>query len=125
MTTTFAAKGWTSFEHLRTVNGEVCPTFKAACVGMNLIENDKMWIDCMGESKNLYTSTSCTNLLIAIFSENEVANPWGLFDRYQDFLMTDFLYECQQQHHQHPHAVALNDLLLDTDQGLQMRCKTN
>ena len=52
-------------------------TFKAACVAMNLIENDKMWIDCMDEAMNLYTATSCTNLLIAILSENEVANPWG------------------------------------------------
>ena len=92
---------------------------------MNLIENDKMWIDCMDEAKNLYTATSCTNLLIAILSENEVANPQGLFDRYQDFLITDFLYEQQQQQHQHPNAVALNDLLLAIDQALQMRGKTN
>ena len=52
-------------------------------------------------------------------------NPQGLFDRYHDFLMTDILYQCQQQHHQHPHEVALNDLLLGIDQGLQMRGKTN
>ena len=72
---------------------------------------------------NLYTATSCTNLLIAILCENEVANPWELLDRYHDFLK-DFLYWHQQQQHQHPHEVALNDLLFAIQQGLQMKGKT-
>ena len=75
MTTTFASKGVHQFKDLRTVDGQLCPTFKAACVAMNLIENDDMWINCMDEAMNLYTATSCTNLLIAILCENEVANP--------------------------------------------------
>lgn len=33
-------RGPTSFESLRTVNGIVCPTFRAACQELNLIEND-------------------------------------------------------------------------------------
>ena len=74
---------------------------------MNLIENDEMWINCMDDAMNLYTATSCTNLLIAILCENEVTNPWGLFDRYHNFLMKDFLYQHQQQQQQHPHEVAL------------------
>ena len=57
---------------------------------MNLIENDEMWINCMDEAVNLYTATSCTNLLIAILCENEVANPQEMFDWYYDFLMKDF-----------------------------------
>ena len=92
---------------------------------MNLIENDKMWINCMDEAMNLYTATSCTNFLIAILCENEVANPQELFDRYHDFLMKDFLYRHQQQQQQHPHEVALNDLLFAIQQGLQMKGKTN
>ena len=92
---------------------------------MNLIENDEMWINCMDEAMNLYTATSCTNLLIAILCENEVANPWEMFDRYHDFLMKDFLYQCQHQQHQHPHEVALNDLLFAIQQDLHMTGKTN
>ena len=92
---------------------------------MNLIENDEMWINCMDEAMNLYTATSCTNLLIAILCENEVANPWEMFDRYHDFLMKDFLYRHQQQQQQHPHEVALNDLLFAIQQGLQMKGKMN
>ena len=95
----------------------------AACVAMNLIENDDMWINCMDDAMNLYTETSCTNLLIAILCENDVANPQELFDRYHDFLVKDFLYQHQQ--HQHPHEVALNGLLFAIQQGLQMKGKTN
>ena len=39
--------------------------------------------------------------------------------------MKDFLYQCQQQQHQHPHEVALNDLLFAIQQCLQMKGKTN
>ena len=48
-----------------------------------------------------------------------------MFDRYHDFLMKDFLYWRQQQQHQHPHEVALNDLLFTIQQGLQMKGKMN
>ena len=92
---------------------------------MTLIENDEMWINCMDDATNQYTATSCTNLLTAILFENEVANPWALFDRYHDFLMKDFLYQHQQQQQQHPHEVACIDLLFTIEQGLQMKGKTN
>ena len=92
---------------------------------MNLIENDKMWINCMDEVMNLYTATSSTNLLIAILCENEVANPRDMFDRYHDFLMKVFLYRHQQQQQQNPYEVALNDLLFAIQQGLQMKGKMN
>ena len=91
---------------------------------MNMIKNDDMWINCLDEAMTLYTAT-CTNLLIAILCENEVANPQELFDRYHDFLMKDFLYQHQHQQHQHPYEVALNDLLFAIQQGLQMKGKTN
>ena len=92
---------------------------------MNLIENDKMWINCMDEAMNLYTATSSTNLLIAILCENEVANPRDMFDRYHDFLMKVFLYRRQQEQQQNPYEVALNDLLFAIQQGLQMKGKMN
>ena len=48
-----------------------------------------------------------------------------MFDRYHDFLMKDFLYQRQQQQQQHPHEVALNDLLFAIQPGLQMKGKMN
>jgi hypothetical protein len=37
-------KGSKSFEDLRTVNGQVHPTFKAACLALGLLEDDNQWI---------------------------------------------------------------------------------
>ncbi|CAB3225493.1 unnamed protein product [Arctia plantaginis] len=36
-------RGPTSFETLRTVNGVIFPTYRAACEELNLLENDTHW----------------------------------------------------------------------------------
>ena len=35
----------TSFETLRTINGIIFPKYGAACVELNLLENDTYWGD--------------------------------------------------------------------------------
>jgi hypothetical protein len=47
--------GPTSFEHLRTVNGEVCPDFKTACLHLGLLEDDSEWRQCLNEAKVVKT----------------------------------------------------------------------
>ena len=39
--------------------------------------------------------------------------------------MKDVLHQHQQEQQQHPHELALNDLLFSIEQGLQMKGKTN
>ena len=36
-------RGPTSFQDLRTVNGELCDSFKEACRRLNLLEDDTAW----------------------------------------------------------------------------------
>ena len=45
-----AVRGPTSFEHLRTVDGTLYPTFQAACVALGLLDDDREWIDCLTEA---------------------------------------------------------------------------
>ena len=42
--------GATSFESLRTIDGEIHDTFRSACVASNLCENDTQWIEAMTEA---------------------------------------------------------------------------
>ena len=42
-------KGCKSFEDLRTFDGQVHPTFKAACLARGLLETDEEWFICMQE----------------------------------------------------------------------------
>ena len=44
------AKGPTSFEDIRTVNGVIHPTFSDACYSMGLLDDDKDYIDGITES---------------------------------------------------------------------------
>ena len=39
-----AVKGATSFEDLRTVDGQLLPTFHAACLARGLLKDDSEWI---------------------------------------------------------------------------------
>ncbi|XP_070171475.1 uncharacterized protein [Polyergus mexicanus] len=45
-----AIKGATSFNDLRTVNGEFCQSFLAACLALGLIEDDDEWKRAMNEA---------------------------------------------------------------------------
>ena len=42
--------GATSFEYLRTVNGQVFDTFQKAADKHNLLSNDNEWMRCLGEA---------------------------------------------------------------------------
>ena len=54
-------KGKTSFEHLRTVCGTVCPTYQEACLKLGLLQDDHEWEMVLEEA----TSTrSCKNQVI-------------------------------------------------------------
>ena len=48
-------KGATSFEHLRTVSGEVYATHKLACLRLGLLEDDSEWHQCLKEGAELET----------------------------------------------------------------------
>lgn len=48
-------RGATSFEHLRTVAGEVYATYKLACLRLGLLEDDSEWHQCLKEGAELET----------------------------------------------------------------------
>ena len=43
-------KGKKSFEDLRTVNGEVCDTFKEACTRLGMLQDDDEWHQVLTEA---------------------------------------------------------------------------
>ena len=42
--------GAQSFQHLRTVNGEDCGTFKNACLTLEILAGDSEWAMCLEEA---------------------------------------------------------------------------
>ncbi|CAG8561858.1 4656_t:CDS:2 [Racocetra fulgida] len=44
-------KGATGFDHLKTVNGYLCASFKEACIRLGLLQDDTEWDACLLEAK--------------------------------------------------------------------------
>ncbi|CAI2201237.1 861_t:CDS:2, partial [Funneliformis geosporum] len=58
--------GATSFDNLKTVNKQICRTFKKACTYLGLLQNNNKWNKCLYEAKqlwNTYKFALCKDIL--------------------------------------------------------------
>ena len=85
--------GATNFEHLRTINGKIYPTFKAAAISMGLLESDEEWIECLKEASNILTGSQLRHLFSAIILFCEPTDPGNLFNLFKKELSADFSYK--------------------------------
>ena len=79
------------YEALRRVDGVVHPNFHAACVALNLIENDYMWIKTMDDAATFKLALQMRSTFVLLIVHNAVANPLDLYKRYQGEMSYDFL----------------------------------
>lgn len=61
-------KGATSFEYLKTVNGEIKETFTDACLAHGFIENDQEWTNAMREGVFFYDAKTTTKFICSYFN---------------------------------------------------------
>ena len=57
-------KGKTSFQDLRTVNGEVCESFKEACTKLGLLQDDDEWNQALTEADFIQSAPAVRELYI-------------------------------------------------------------
>jgi len=119
-------KGKTSFEDLQTVDGVIHETFKAACIALNFIQDDQMWIDCMEEAVSTNSASMCRNLFVSLLLNCEIGQPKQLFQQFKESLMEDYFYKYTQDGYEIEQATALseNKMLQDISDGLQLAEKT-
>lgn len=80
-------KGW---EHMRTVNGILYPTFKEACQKLNLMRDDQVYIAVFDEMKNMNTPGAfrklfCSTILMAVVTDSMV-----FWEKYKMDLIIDY-----------------------------------
>ena len=92
-------KGATSFEHLRTVDGTIHPTFHAACLALGLLENDNEWIQCLEEAGDMQTGNQLRNLFGVILLFCSPAEPLALWERFKPKICDDLSNTLQRKHH--------------------------
>ena len=113
--------GPTCFQDLRVVEGETCPTFKEACLRLQLLEDDREWSECMTEAAFTQSANSLRALFVTVLTFCEPAEPLRLYDQHWESLSEDFRRRRQLQgvSQDAVEGASLNDLLCDLNDRLQ------
>jgi len=73
--------GATSYEFLRTFEGQVYDTFKEACRARGLLQDDQEWLQCLQEAGAMQTGHRLRNLFVMILLHCNPSDPNRLWER--------------------------------------------
>ena len=85
-------RGPTSFQDLRTLNGQVCATYREACQELNLLENDAHWDTSIADASNTAQPHQIRTLFAIILTTCFPSNPKDLWEKYKDYMSEDILH---------------------------------
>ncbi|WVZ59187.1 hypothetical protein U9M48_009374 [Paspalum notatum var. saurae] len=83
------AKGCTSFEDIRTVNGVVHSSYKSACIALGFLKDDNEWIECIEEASNWASGIQLRQLFATILCHCEITDPKRLWELKWESLSKD------------------------------------
>ncbi|XP_040197569.1 uncharacterized protein LOC120930449 [Rana temporaria] len=90
-------RGPTSFSALRTINGEVCQTYREACQKLGLLEGDQHWDNTLREAKLISLPDQIRNLFAIILTTCSPSNPNTLWEKYKEALSEDILAKTRRE----------------------------
>jgi hypothetical protein len=82
-------RGATSFDVLKTVNGEVCETFHEACRRRGLLQDDGEWQLCLQEASITQTGSALRSLFATMLLFCQIGDPSALWSRFKTFICDD------------------------------------
>ncbi|GFW51147.1 ATP-dependent DNA helicase [Trichonephila clavipes] len=85
-------RGPISFQDLRTVNGQLCATYRQACQELNLLENDAHWDTALADASNTARPQQIRTLFAIILTTCFPSNPKDLWDKYKEYMSEDILH---------------------------------
>lgn len=91
-------RGPTSFEHLRTVNGQLCATNHDACLQLKLLEDDNHWDTTVAEAALGSSANQIRQLFAILLTTCFPSNPIGLWEKYKDSMSEDILHEQRRRY---------------------------
>ncbi|XP_073821564.1 uncharacterized protein [Musca autumnalis] len=86
-------RGPTSFQDLRTINGELCDTYREACQRLRLLENDSHWIYTLEDAVLSSNPHQIRTLFSIIISTCFPSKPTDLWNNYKDAMCDDILHQ--------------------------------
>ena len=90
-------KGPRSFDELRTVDGEICRSYREACDKRGLLEDDSQWDKTLEEAAVSQSARSLRALFAVMLHSCSMSNPLALWEKYKDELSEDFLHQTRLQ----------------------------
>lgn len=85
-------RGPTSFEYLRTVDGQICETYREACQKLQLLENDEHWEMAIAESSVVNHPRQIRTLFAIILVTCSPSNPKLLWNKFKESMAEDILH---------------------------------
>ena len=82
-------RGATSFEHLRTVDGVVHDSFKAACIALRLLEDDGEWIAMFTDGQEFMTGHALRHLFAMALQHTNITNPLQIWQQFGNSFCDD------------------------------------
>ncbi|XP_052619879.1 uncharacterized protein LOC111900667 [Lactuca sativa] len=90
-------KGPKSFDEIRTVNGQLCSSFKDACYNLGLLDDDKEFIDAIKEASLSGSGFYLRFLFATMLLSNSLCNPEIVWQNTWEYLSDGILYYQQQR----------------------------
>ncbi|GFX12629.1 ATP-dependent DNA helicase [Trichonephila clavipes] len=85
-------RGPISTQDLRTVNGQLCATYRQACQELNLLENDAHWDTALADASNTARPQQIRTLFAIILTTCFPSNPKDLWGKYKYYMSEDILH---------------------------------
>lgn len=89
-------KGPTSFEHLRTVEGEICSTYRQACLKLGLLEDDQHWDTALSEASAISMPKQMRLLFAIILTTCASSDPIALWEDHRNSSSEDYLLQSRR-----------------------------
>ncbi|XP_076903521.1 uncharacterized protein LOC143558591 [Bidens hawaiensis] len=89
-------RGPTKFEDIRTVNGNILPTFRDACYELGLLDDDNKYIECIVEASNAGTGFYLRNLFCTMLTCGSLSRPEIVWEKTWNYLAEDIIHKQQQ-----------------------------
>ena len=86
-------RGPQSFSELKTVNGDLCSSFREACFKLGLLEDDNQYHLAMEEASVGNSPASLRTLFAVILTWCEPSNPLEIYKHHKEAMAEDFLHQ--------------------------------
>lgn len=88
--------GPTSFQNLRTVDNQLCRTYRQACEKLNLLENDTHWEVTLADASATSSPHQIRTLFAIIIATCFPSNSMELWMKFKDYMTEDILNRMRQ-----------------------------